>query len=373
MLKKLKKLLHWTSNSKPEYDISPKIYEELKPFRLPIILIILVFLFGTLGYVAIDNVDVFTAFYETGITFTTVGYGEMYPMSDNARIFSIFLIIVGFMVFTLAVGVVIDVIQKGNLLTLLKERRMLYKIARLKKHYVVCYHTKFTIELTNEFKKAHIPFVVVSPEEDLEDIAKKYNYPFFIQAEPHTDIAMKKAHLSSAKGLITLSDHIADNIAMISSVRLFEKELDRVPYYIMSIAEEDSDVEKLKKLGANEVINPSKLMAQRATAIAKDTKISNILEEFLYSDNNINVEQLKIPKQSWVIFKAIKDTHLRDLTNVSVVSIKKAKNNRFIPMPKGDEVLEVNDILYLIGTKDGLKKARKLLRASKQPKETQYV
>jgi voltage-gated potassium channel len=372
MIKKLQKFLHWEPTPKPEYNISPQIYSELKPFRLPVILIILVFLFGTLGYVAIDNVDVFMAFYETGITFTTVGYGEVYPMSDNGRLFSVFLIIVGYMVFALSVGVVIEVIRRGTLINLLKERRMLYKIARLKKHYVICYHTQFTIELTNEFRKAHIPFVVVSPREDLEEIAKEYNYPFYLQEEPHTDIAMKKSHLSSAKGMITLSEHIADNIAMISSVRLFEQELGRIPYYIMSIGEKDRDVEKLKKLGANEVLNPSKLMAQRATAIAKDNKIKNLLEEFLYSESNVNLEQLRIPKQSWVIFKKLKETHLRDLTNVSVVGIKD-KNSKFMPMPKGDIILNVGDVLYLMGTKEGLKRARMLLRSSKKPKEAQYV
>jgi voltage-gated potassium channel len=372
MIKKLQKFLHWEPTPKPEYNISPQIYSELKPFRLPVILIILVFLFGTLGYVAIDNVDVFMAFYETGITFTTVGYGEVYPMSDNGRLFSVFLIIVGYMVFALSVGVVIEVIRRGTLINLLKERRMLYKIARLKKHYVICYHTQFTIEITNEFRKAHIPFVVVSPREDLEEIAKEYNYPFYLQEEPHTDIAMKKSHLSSAKGMITLSEHIADNIAMISSVRLFEQELGRIPYYIMSIGEKDRDVEKLKKLGANEVLNPSKLMAQRATAIAKDNKIKNLLEEFLYSESNVNLEQLRIPKQSWVIFKKLKETHLRDLTNVSVVGIKD-KNSKFMPMPKGDIILNVGDVLYLMGTKEGLKRARMLLRSSKKPKEAQYV
>jgi voltage-gated potassium channel len=372
MTEKLQKFLHWEPTPKPEYDLSAQIYAELKPFRFPIILVILIFLFGTLGYVAIDHINVFMAFYETGITFTTVGYGEVYPMSDNGRLFSIFLIIIGYIAFALSVGVVIEVIRKGTLINLLKERNMLYKIARLKKHYVICYHTQFTIELTNEFRKAHIPFVVVSPREDLEEIAKEHNYPFYLKEEPHTDIAMRKSHLSSAKGMITLSENIADNIAMISSVKLFEKELGRIPYYIMSIGEKDDDVEKLKKLGANEVLNPSKLMAQRATAIAKDNKIKNLLEEFLYSETNVNLEQLRIPKQSWIIFKKLKETHLRDLTNVSVVGIKD-KNNKFIPMPKGDTTINAGDMLYLMGTKEGLKRARILLRASKKPKEAQYV
>ncbi len=373
MIKKLQKFLHWEPTPKPEYDLSPQIYAELKPFRLPVILLILVFLVGTLGYVAIDNADIFMAFYQTGITFTTVGYGEMFPMSNNGRLFSIFLIVAGFIVFSLAVGVMVEVIQKGKLLVLLKERRMLYKIARLKKHFVICYHTQFTIDLANELRKAHIPFVVVAPDENIEELAKEHHYPFFIKADPHTDLAIRKSHLSSAKGVITLSKNTADNIAVISSVRLFEKELGRYAYYIMSIADKGTDVEKLKKLGANEVMNPNKLMAQRATAIAKDYKIKNLLEELLYSrETNLNLEQLKVPKQSWILFKKLKESHLRDLTNCSIVGIKN-KNGKFQPMPKGDEIIKPEDVLYIMGTKEGLLKTRKILRASNKPKETRYV
>jgi voltage-gated potassium channel len=372
MFVKLRKFLHWEIAPKPECDLSPQIYAELKPFRLPIILVILIFLFGTLGYVVIDGADIFSAFYQTGITFTTVGYGEMFQMSDEGRIFSVVLIVLGFAIFSLAVGVLVEVIQKGKLLPLLKERKMLYKIARLKKHFVICYHSQFTIELTNELKKAHIPFVVISNETNLEEIAKEHHYPFYIQAEPHTDLAMKKSHLSSAKGLITLSPNIADNIAMISSVRLFEKELNRIPYYIMSIADKSVEVDKLLKLGADEVINPNKLMAQRATAIAKDHKIKNLLEEFLYSkDTNLNLEELKVPKKSWILFKKLKESHLRDLTNCSVVGVKN-RNGKFIPMPKGNLTIRPDDVLYIMGTKEGLKKTRQLLRASNKPKETQF-
>ena len=49
-----------------------------------------------------------------------------------------------------------------------------------------------------------------------------------------------------------------------SFVRLFEKEHDLPrPYYIISSAESMSDVEKLKKLGADTVVSPTKLTAQR--------------------------------------------------------------------------------------------------------------
>ncbi len=373
IFKKLAKLLHWERNKKPEVDLTPEIWAELKPFRIPIILTILVELFGTLGYIWIDNFSLMDAIYQTGITFTTVGFGEISPISPIGRIFTIFLIIAGFAVFSYAVGVLVDVINKGRLFKLLKENRMLYKIARLKNHVVVCYHNEYTKDLTKELRKAHIPFVVVDNSENLEEIAKKFKYPFYIKAEPHTLMALKKSHLSSAKGVITLSKNIPDNIAVVSSVRLYERDLKRHPYYILSIANTEEDVEKLQRLGANEVLSPTKLIAKRMTAITVDPDIKNILEEFVYSvDTPLDLEEITVSKKSWVAYKKLKDAHLRELTNVTVVGIKE-ENGKFIPIPRGNVTIKPGDVLLVIGTRRDMQKARKIIRSSIKPKEIDFI
>ena len=372
-LEKIAKFLHWETSSKPEVDLSAEIWAELKPFRTPIILTILVTLFGTIGYIVIDHFPLMDALYQTGITFTTVGFGEIRPISQIGRLFTIFLIIAGFVVFSYAVGVLVDVINKGRLLALLKERKMLYKIARLKNHMVICYHNEYTIDLTKELRKTHIPFVVVDNNENLEEIAKKYKYPFYVKGDPHTLLAMKKAFLSSAKGVITLSKNVPDNIALISSVRLYEKDLKRHPYYILSIASTDEEIEKLKRLGANEVLSPTKLVAKRMTAISVDPDVKNILEEFVYSvDTPLDLEEITVSKKSWIAYKKLKEAHLRDLLNVTVVGIKE-ESGKFIPVPRGDVVIKPTDVLLVIGTNRDMMMARKIIRSSKKPKEIDFI
>ena len=371
--KKLANFLHWETYSKPEVDLTPEIWSELKPFRIPIILTILITLFGTLGYIWIDHFSLMDALYQTGITFTTVGFGEIAPISQIGRLFTIFLIIAGFAVFSYAVGILVDVINKGRLVALFKENRMLYKIARLKNHIVICYHNDYTIDLTKELRKTHIPFVVVDPNENIEEIAKKYKYPFFVKGDPHTLLAMKKSHLSSAKGVITLSKNTPDNIAVISSVRLYEKDLKRHPYYILSVAQTDEEIEKLKRLGANEVLSPTKLIAKRMTAITVDPDVKNILEEFVYSvDTPLDLEEITVSKKSWVAYKKLKEAHLRDLLNVTVVGIKE-ESGKFIPVPKGDVTIKPGDVLLVIGTSKDMMKARKIIRNSKKPKEIDFI
>lgn len=374
LIQKILRFLHWETPPKPDKKLLPDIYGQLKPFRLPLIFTALIMFLGTVGYMVIDGFTLMDAIYQTGITFTTVGFGEIAPISDAGRIFTITLIITGFAVFSLSVGILVNEINTGIIFKTIKERDMLYKIARLKRHFVICYHNDYTIEVTKELRRSHIPFVVIDPREEIAEWAKTYQYPYFLQEEPHTEVAMLKAHLSSANGLITLSPLIADNIAIIASVRLFEKEhaLPR-PYNLISSAETMSDVEKLKKLGADTVVSPTKLTAQRITSMAARPDMENLLEEFLYrSDTPLDMEEIFVPKYSWMVLNRLKETHLREIANVSVVGVTR-KDGKFVAMPKGSDLVTSESKLLVVGTEKGLKMTKELVRQRNKPQELRYV
>jgi len=369
-----KKFLGWRSAPKPHITLNDEYYSHLAPFRLPFILTVLIMLLGTIGYMVIDHFPLMDAIYQTGITFTTVGFGEIKPISDLGRIFTISLIIFGFLVFSIAVGIIAEVVKKGDFQKTAKERKMLYEIARLKYHFVVCYHNEFTIQVTKQLRANHIPFVVVDPREDMEDIGKKYLYPYVVSAEPHTDMGILKSHLSSAKGVITLADNVADNIATIASVRLYETEIGRTrKYLIIANAKSQEDDQKLLKLGADKVVTATKLMAQRINAMAARPDMENLLQEFLYKqDTPLDMEEARVSKTSWLTLKKIKSARFRDIANVTVIGIRQ-KDDKFIPMPKGDTIIMPECKLLLIGTSEGIRRAKKIIRKKEKPEELKYI
>ena len=373
-IQKFKKFLGWRSAPKPHITLNDEYYGHLAPFRLPLILTVLIMLIGTMGYMIIDDYPLMDAIYQTGITFTTVGFGEQLPLSDMGRIFTITLIIFGFVVFSVAVGIIAEVVKKGEFQKTAKERKMLYEIARLKHHFVVCYHNEFTIQVTKQLRANHIPFVVVDPREDMEEIAKKYHYPYFVTAEPHTEEGILKSHLSSAKGVITLADNVADNIATIASARLYEKEIGRTrKYLVIANAKSNEDDQKLLKLGADKVVTATKLMAQRINAMAARPDMENLLQEFLYKkDTPLDMEEAKVSKTSWLVLKKIKVARFRDTANVTIIGIRQ-KDDKFIPMPKGDTIIMPESKLLLIGTGEGIRKAKKIIRKKEKPEELKFI
>jgi voltage-gated potassium channel len=368
--RKLKKALGWEVKSyKPEYDLNAKIYSQLKPFRLPLILVQAILMIGALGYVYIEDYSIMHAIFQSAYTFTTTGFGALNEenFSNQGIIFTVTLMLAGFAILTFSIGIVIDVISNGSLLSLLKERKMLYKIARLRNHFVIFHHNEYTAQLARQFRLNHIPFVVVDSRKDMEEIAKEHNYPYYVTEEAFTETAFLKSHLSSAKGAISLSKNISDNITLIASVRLYEKELGRTPLLIISNAETQYDKERLKKLGADKVVAPPSLMAKRVSAMAIRPDMENVLEEFLYkNDTPIDMEEVYVDETSWAVDRALKDLHLRDRMKVSVIGITEEKG-RFIQMPSGQTIIKQNCKLLLVGSQKGISRAKRIINQSTRP------
>ena len=369
---KVKKAIGWEiRTAKPQYDLNPLIYSQLKPFRLPIILVQVIMMIGTLGFVYIEDYSIMHAIFQSAYTLTNTGFGALNEsnFSNLGIVFTVTLMFAGFAILYMSIGIVIDVIANGTLIALSKERRMLYKIARLRRHFVICYHNEYTAQLARQFRENHVPFVVVDPSDDLEQIAKENGYPYFVKEEPYKEVAFLKSHLSSAKGAISLSKNISDNITLIASVRLYEKELGRNPFLIISNAETQNEKIRLQKLGADKVVATPSLMAKRVSAMAIRPDMENVLDEFLYKrDTPIDMEEVFVKDTSWVVNRELQELHLRDRLKVSIIGITEEKG-KFIQMPKGTTIINANCKLLLVGSQKGIARARKIINLTKQPED----
>jgi voltage-gated potassium channel len=226
------------------------------------------------------------------------------------------------------------------------------------------------VQLAKQFRESHIPFVVVDPDPDFEKTALECKYPYYLIEEPFTEKAFLKSHLSSAKGAISLSKNIANNITLISSLRLYEKDIkrDNKPFLIITNAESPKDVDRLERLGADKVVAAPSLMAKRMSAIAIKPEFESLLETYLYKkDAPIAMEKIRVNDYSWIVGHKLKDAHLRDYLNVSVVGIELA-NGRFVAVPKGDKIITADSDLIVVGSQRGISKAKYVIDRDEKPK-----
>ena len=72
------------------------------------------------------------------MTSTTVGYGEVQQLSQNGRTSTIFLLLVSIAVAGYSVSTLISFIFEGQIVEVMRGRRMQRTIAHLSDHYIIC-------------------------------------------------------------------------------------------------------------------------------------------------------------------------------------------------------------------------------------------
>lgn len=368
---------NFDKSQKPDIDLTPELLRELSRFRFPLVIIQIFIILGTLGYLALEDYTLIEAFFQASYTFTNTGFGALkeQEFSPLTIIFTTILMLLGAATIAFCVAVVVNVIMGGNLIAIIKEIKMINKIARLKNHYVIFYHNEFSIQLSKQLLEAHIPFVIISPQaqSDFEKTATLYNYPYFINDNPHSISTLLKSHLSSARGAIIFSKNITDNIALIATIRLYQKELQRSAYNIISIANNDEESDKLKKIGANYIISPANLLAQRISSIIVQPGSENIIEHFMNrQENSLSLEEIIVPKYSWLVLKKLREAHLREVTQAIVIGIEQ-KDGKYITMPTGDTLITSECKLLLIGALSHIQQTKRIIMKKDKPEELKYV
>src|SRR6266567_6775866 len=142
-----------------------------------LVLFILVTL-GTAGYMAIEGWRLLDALYLTVITLSTVGFREVYDLSDAGKVFTICLIIFGVSVLGYLVGSLAQIMFEGQFQRIIGRKKVEKMVEALKDHYIICGYGRMGSLICREFTAKPLPFVVVEKNTDIIEKLKEENYLF---------------------------------------------------------------------------------------------------------------------------------------------------------------------------------------------------
>src|SRR5579884_3005388 len=121
----------------------------------------LLILVGTVGFRAIEHWPWFDCFYMVLTTITTIGYGEVHPLSNAGRMFNVFVIVVGVGLVFLGIGALASSLLEFELRTFFGRRRMERDIGRLSDHYIICGAGRVGRAVARVLADRPVPFVVI--------------------------------------------------------------------------------------------------------------------------------------------------------------------------------------------------------------------
>lgn len=308
---------------------------------LAVLVMLVVFLVGTAGYVAIEGASFEDAAYMTVITLSTVGYREVFEMGPWGRVWTSLLLAFGIAAVFAAFGLITSMVVSGEVGRLMGIRKLHARIEQLEDHVILCGFGRVGSSLARELLARNLPLVVIDNDVKRTREAEELKL-LYVLGDASEEDTLAEAGIRRARALVAVLAHDADNLFVTLTARSLRPSL-----YIVARAEQMSTESKLRRAGANRVVSPQNIGAMRIANILTRPHVVDFVD-VAAKGVELEMDEFVIHDDSPICNQTLRDAQLRQRANVMVVAIKHADGqSTFNPGP--DAVLHHGDAIITIG------------------------
>jgi len=336
----------------------------LRELLVPLIAIISIFVVGLLGFIIIEGFSPLKSLYLLVITFATIGYGDIVPVTDLGKVFTICIIISGFTVGIYSIGKISAFFVEGELSTLLKKRKMNKALDAMKDHYIVCGYGKTGKHVLDDLLNKGLEVVLIESnderKEKLKDIVdKKFIH---LDADATNDEVLLQAGIKRAKFLISVLPTDVENLFVTLSAKDLNKEIK-----VITRVDEANSTGKFRKAGADFIVSPIEIATERIVSIATTSTDFFSFVEFSGAKEELRDYKfglVEIKEGSDIINKTYREANIPQRTNLVVIGYYSSTSELQVN-PKADNVIKLGDNLLVFGNDVQIENLKKIANKSK--------
>jgi voltage-gated potassium channel len=331
--------------------VSAKKFEFL---TLLIFASIIIFVSSVLIYVMEGNnpespIDtLFEAVYWSIVTISTVGFGDITPVTQEGRVVAMFVIVAGIGVFSFTTSLIVTSFTEK--LDEIKDTKAIDDIAKMKEFYLICGYENVSKEVAKELSRNN---KVIILEEDTHkyELAKRDGF-IALNYAPGSIQSYKKLRINietQVKAILCLSYSDVENVYTALTVRSFNKDV-----FILSILKNKMNRNKLNFAGVNELFYEKELVGIIAKEFVGQPVAFEAIHALRSNYNNIDVQELLITERvlnSYITVGELDNKKYR----IVLLGVYKQNKKRFFFNPIDSTVLEVGDYILIIGNSQFLK------------------
>ena len=228
-------------------------------------------LMATLAYMA-AGWSALDAFYMVMLTIYTVGFTEVHPINTPyLHAVTIGLMFLGCTGMILMTGALVQLFTASEIRNLLGMNRVKSDIERLTGHVIVCGYGRIGAMLARELTEGDAPFVILERDEKRAEEARKLGF-LCLAADAADEASLVAVGVARARALATVLPNDAVNVFITLSARSLNKDLQ-----IIARGEAPSTERKLTQAGADKVILPTHIGAERIAELILYPATANLL------------------------------------------------------------------------------------------------
>jgi len=159
------------------------------------------------------------------------------------------------------------------------------------------------------------------------------------------------------KGVMTLfcmSEDTNSNLFVTLSARALDKNL-----RIIALASSKQSEKKMLLAGADSVINPYEIGAQRLFRLMRKPTLFSVLDKILFSTTEIKFDEIKVEKNSSFIGLALDKISYDDSLNILLIGVQ-SKSEFIFDTNRNRYNVKEDDVIVVMGREEDIKKLKEM-------------
>lgn len=296
------------------------------------------------------------------VTVTTVGFGDITPVTDGGKVIGAGLMLAGMFIIAMFAGVISSTLV-GHLLPLRQEQVRMSSIAD---HVIIAGWNSeipmMLMEMQTEYGSDMPPVIVFAPRDRPEELEEQY---VFVHGDFRKENEYDKVRLRYAKTVVVVADESgesvpamrdASTVLTIFTIRSFERKLKDVnraqPIHIVAEILDQENYEHATVAGANEVIETSRLGSSLLAHTAGNPGVGTVITNLMLASRN-NVYAASLPPafiEGRVLTFAELQDRARDEFEILVIGV--VHNDKMSLNPPAEQSVYAADRMVYIGPKN---------------------
>jgi len=341
------KLLRYTKSIKQFTEVL-----KTKKFELLTLLFLLFFIVMTAGiaiYVLEEQINpniesLFDALYWALVTISTVGYGDISPVTTEGRTISVMVIISGIAMISFATSVIVSAFSEK--LDELKENRIIEQVNKNGSFLIVCGYGQMTKMFFRQNEEQLDNYIILENSLQKVQEARKDGYQAIYEDASRFDTLNKFNTEHAEITILCLTGSDIENIYITLNAKSISSKI-----RVIARASSDSMVSKFEHAGADHILRPNMVANTMIhTAITQPTMYKAI-HAILTGKNIARIDELHVYEYDGIVDKSIKELNFK---SYKLLFMGIQRGGTFMFNPPHSEIVKNHDILLVMGRRISL-------------------
>lgn len=284
----------------------------------------------------------FDALYWSIVTISTVGYGDVVPVTPEGRIVAMVVIVSGIAVLAFATSIVVSAFTEK--LDFIRDVKLTQDIQKIKKFYLICGYGAVARQTASKLRRLGRRVVILDADAARVADARRHG-ELALPLDPSSLESMRELGVTpeQIRAVILLGDTDVENVYTALTMRSIDRSV-----RILAVLHDKKHRRKLESAGVNDVVYSQELVGQLSREYSGQPIAFEALHALRAEDSGVVIQEILVDERMAHHIKTVQD--LRDRgRRIILLGVQPCRAEDFVFNPPADFALEANDLLVVIG------------------------